>query len=785
MLRKLHLPSALFSSLLVVLAVLTVSANPMPGGNPGDNLLPIPQKSSFAKETFAFNKNWAIAPGAGISRETGAVNSLITETQERFDIPLKINAAPKAATATQPLIRLVMKPGSVAIGKTTDKNVEDLKKQAYRLKLEANEIIITANAPAGLFYGVQSLLQLLTRQDENKVVLPKGEITDWPDLEVRSIYWDDAHHLERIPALKRAIRQASYFKINGFALKLEGHFQFVSAKPIVEPYALTPAEYQDLANYAKARFVELMPFLDVPAHISFILKHPAYAHLRAYPNNNYQMSMVSPEAEKLLLDMFGELIDASKGGKYVFLSNDEAYYAGKADNEKAEAAKAGGNGAFLAKFIKRLADELYKKGRISIIWGEYPLNGEDVKFLPKHLVNGVYDGSVAEAYRNNGNRQNIYTSTQGMEPLFPSYFTFPANKFPLSESKSSALVTDDEMAQGELEKGRVEGVVKTVSSAIAQNKSDFMGMLVAGWGDSGLNPETFWLGYAAGASAGWSRGSETAQELTDRFYASFYGSGTVNINRVYQLLSSQAQFWNDSWDWTPSELRTPIVGNSEGIFDTPKHLKDQTLSLLPIPAAKTFSLDKDWIANNALRLKATEKYLQENNELIELLQKNIGSADFQQYNLRILLSIAQLCRQELNMLLDFKRISSLLKLSSDLSATSAPAAISLLDQALDQAKEIRSERNETYQSMVAAWYEEWLPRVAEANGRVYLDQVDDVKDHVPMRTADMTYLIYRQLNYPLEKWYEQVKEVRNQRAKEINLPVRADLLNWKNTGLQP
>jgi hypothetical protein len=87
--------------------------------------------------------------------------------------------------------------------------------------------------------------------------LPQDQIEDWPDLELREIYWDDAHHLERPEALKKAIRQAAFYKVNGFALKLEGHFQFKSAPALVEPYALTTGEYQDLTNYGLRYHVQL------------------------------------------------------------------------------------------------------------------------------------------------------------------------------------------------------------------------------------------------------------------------------------------------------------------------------------------------------------------------------------------------------------------------------------------------------------------------------------------------------------------------------------------------
>jgi hypothetical protein len=71
--------------------------------------------------------------------------------------------------------------------------------------------------------------------------------------------------------------------------------------------------------------------------------------------------------------------------------------------------------------------------------------------------------------------------------------------------------------------------------------------------------------------------------------------------------------------------------------------------------------------------------------------------------------------------------------------------------------------------------------VEEANGRKFLNEVDDVKDHLPMRTVDMSYLVYREMILPLGQWYDQVEAVRNQYAQAHHLPVRADKLDWEDT----
>jgi hexosaminidase len=159
---------------------------------------------------------------------------------------------------------------------------------------------------------------------------------------------------------------------------------------------------------------------------------------------------------------------------------------------------------------------------------------------------------------------------------------------------------------------------------------------------------------------------------------------------------------------------------------------------------------------------------------------NIERADFNRYNLEVFLSIAQLYRQNLEMVLDFGRISELLKsAAASASKPNATEAVAALDEALNLAETIREQRNAALQDAAATWYQSWFPRVSEANGRRYLDVVDDVKDHHPVRTIDMSYLVYREFLFPLGEWAEQVQAVRNSYAQAHNLAPRESKLEWK------
>ena len=103
-----------------------------------------------------------------------------------------------------------------------------------------------------------------------------------------------------------------------------------------------------------------------------------------------------------------------------------------------------------------------------------------------------------------------------------------------------------------------------------------------------------------------------------------------------------------------------------------------------------------------------------------------------------------------------------------------------LGRALDAARAIQWSRNKALRDVQNTWYKSWYPRVAEANGRKFLHELDDVKDHLPDRTIDMSYLVYREMLLPFGEWAEQIRIARNQYAQKHQLPIRNDKLDWKD-----
>jgi hexosaminidase len=777
-------PSPFTLGLLVVLVAGNLPAGAIsPLGSRGYTTLPEVQRFSPGGSDFQFGEGWRLQLGLGVEPNDVAVETLKEDLKARFGVTLSQSGAVGGHAKT---LSLSMAPNSIEIGEATDHNRRALAGQAYKIVLAPGNISVKANAAPGLLYGVETLIQLL-KPKGGSLWLPAGEITDWPDLELRVIYWDDAHHLEHLDVLKSALRQAAFYKVNGFALKLEGHFQYKSAAPIVEPYALLPAELQELTDYASRYHIDLIPYLDGPAHDAFILKHPEYARLREFPESNYEFCATNPDTYQLLFGMYQDLLDANRGGKYFVLSTDEPYYVGLANkpqcDEATRAKELGSVGKLLAEFVTKTASYLHDRGRTVIFWGEYPLVPEDIPSLPGYLMNGeVYGPKFDPVFRARGIRQMVYTSTEGSEKVFPNYYILPSTRRLHAGLQGPGRVAD-----------MVEHISFASTSALSSTQpdvprarqADLLGAFVAGWADAGLHPETFWLGYASGPAAAWHPASDP-EELTSSFYALFYGPSATGMGRLYQLMSEQAQFWDDSWEMAPSGARTPIFGESYGILKPPRPARDHTLPALPVPSAQLLTLGYDWERENAKRLQLAREFLAGNDELIDLLHAELQRAEFNHYNLEVFLSIAQLCRQNLEMLLDLGRINASLQAAQSAAGRGdAERALASVDRALDLVEYVRQRRNAVLRSVTSTWYKSWLPRVAEANGRRYLDRVDDVKDHEPVRTIDMSYLIYRELLLPLGDWAEQARAARNQYAQANHLPTRDGKLDWKDTKTLP
>ena len=255
----------------------------------------IPQPVSLQRQegNFTLPVSPVIETPAGARTVAGYLSKKLS-TATGYQCVIKEGASGSAKS-----IRLVL---------TNDKT---FKKEQYLLKSGADGIIITAADPAGLFYGVQTLLQLLPPSIESKTVVsgswtvPAVTITDYPRFAWRGLMFDVSRHFFTKAEVKEFIDEMARYKFNllhlhltddqGWRIEIKsypkltevgawnvpktGTFNKFSAPADDEPRSyggfFTQDDIKELVAYAKAQFVNILPEVDVPGH--------SLAALAAYP----------------------------------------------------------------------------------------------------------------------------------------------------------------------------------------------------------------------------------------------------------------------------------------------------------------------------------------------------------------------------------------------------------------------------------------------------------------------------------------------------------------------
>ena len=162
----------------------------------------------------------------------------------------------------------------------------------YDLAIGANGIRIAAATPAGVFYGTQTLRQLLPWAVELRgprpfaVSVPAGHITDRPRYEWRGVFLDVSRHFFSVADVKRYIDLTSMYKMNRLHLHLsddQGWRIEIAAWPNLTRYGgstavgggaggfYTKADYAEIVNYARDRFMMVIPEIEMPSHCNAAL----------------------------------------------------------------------------------------------------------------------------------------------------------------------------------------------------------------------------------------------------------------------------------------------------------------------------------------------------------------------------------------------------------------------------------------------------------------------------------------------------------------------------------
>ncbi len=693
----------------------------------GFSLIPAPQQVELGPKNVVVDNSWTLVSESGANDR--ATKRLTQGAMDLHNLTFSRTGEKK--------VILAIKPGIV---KGTDDPA--LNEQGYLLKISPELIEITGNSGAGLFYGVQSLLQLMRYNSHGQLILPECLIRDWPALQLRFVHWDTKHHQKRMETMKRLIDWHAFFKVNMIAIEIEDKYEYPRHPVIGAPGAYTKAEMQELTQYAMERYIQIVPDVQSPAHMAYVLKHQEFEHLKADPTSNYQICMCNPQAIDLIFDMYQDLIDATPGVDYFLVSTDEVYYAGICD-QCSKPYNPENRSAAWAEFAVKAHDWLAKRNRRMIAWVEYPLKAKDIALLPSDLIDGVMgnDKAFIEMENKVGIRQLAYSSVQGSEHLFSSYFP-----------------------------SKLANISQTVRKGIAAGANP-IGSFAAAWDDSGLHEEVFHLGWATITNYAWNPWGPTVEQNVADFMDVFYGHNSPEMVPVYNLLIEGAQFFQSGWDNVTSTERGPGYGNSYGKGIGTRRT-DEILHLPEIPKKGTLEIDSIFNERYNELISGAKGMKVKNEDLINKLTSYTSQVERNQYNLEVYLSIAFMQRYFINTILTLSDAESgLIRANAAAEKGKPENAVAYMVEASKRIKSNIEWGNWMWNNLTKTWEKSRVEKGRSFNGRDFMHVLDDVKDHWADRRPGLDYMIapFQRMDMPgyLARLNERIKEY----AAENNVSV--------------
>ena len=284
-----------FALSLVAVTALAAAAESGVGATQDLALVPFPKSVNLEAGRFSLTKSLTFEVSGG---EGDGLAQLLNVELQRAGLRA---ARTSVLRSTIPAFRLAARkhaPVLPALPQQTNS-------ESYALSIRADEIVCAARDPAGLFYGLQTLRQLI-RANRQGDTLPCLEVRDWPSLRWRC-FQDD---LTRGPSstldtLKFEASLASYLKLNLMTDYMEYQFAF-KKHPNIGPTngSFTPQELSALVDYVKPLHLDVLGNQQSFGHFGQILSHPEYAAMRETPD---VLTPVREETYRFLDDLYSEV----------------------------------------------------------------------------------------------------------------------------------------------------------------------------------------------------------------------------------------------------------------------------------------------------------------------------------------------------------------------------------------------------------------------------------------------------------------------------------------------
>jgi len=414
--------------------------------------------------------------------------------------------------------------------------------EGYVLHVETSGIMLAAEGPAGLYYGMQTLKQLL-RGAATAGTLPSVRISDWPDLQYRGIMDDISRGpVPTLAYMKQQIRRIAELKMNMLmyyvehVVETERHGEFSPAGG-----GVSIAEWRKLSEYADQYHVTLVGNFQSFGHFQHILSHPRYAPLG---ERGSLLSPVLPESEQLLRDIYEVLVPAFSS-PYFCVNSDETFDLGKgASKDRVDSL---GAGVVYAEHILRMHSILEELGVRMIMTGDIVLqHPEALDMLPKDIIMITWEYGPHESY------------SHLIEPFIEAGFDFMVCP---GIQNTRRLTPDYNRIFPNLKNFIRDGV-----------EYGSFGLMNTVWDTEGIPLfSRAWYGIAYSADLSWRYSEDDVDLFSERFLNGIYGDKTGNLTRGIWKLAELAELqptssMNDRILWThyiPKRLESIRLSSAE------------------------------------------------------------------------------------------------------------------------------------------------------------------------------------------------------------------------------
>lgn len=432
-------------------------------------------------------------------------------TQLSYIVSQGESKIPILGTLLNALPRTEREGKSITLSLSEQNTPESL--EGYILEITPKGVTIRSRGQAGLFYGCQTLEQLMEDSRDFHIAIPCIRIIDYPEISYRAVHLDTKHHLDRTEYYYRTIDKLARYKVNAVIWELEDKLRYTRRPEIGAPNAISKQEMQAICRYAKERNIEISPLVQGLGHAGFILKH--HWELRENPHSDWEFCPSDPRTYEMQFDLYLDAMEAMPDSKYLHIGGDEITAIGID-----ERCKATGKTAFELQMIwlKKVCDFAVSHGKTPIFWDDMPLKYADLWWL---LHRPLTDDEI---------RKNWNTSR-----LDEAIKMFPKNCIYMRWHYEDPTVLSHRMLLEWYHKNGLNVMGATAASmgetpfmprnnSRAQYIKDFSklvfknqlkGILATAWGDGSPHLETVMRGFIAQGEYGWHPEGRTVNEFIE------------------------------------------------------------------------------------------------------------------------------------------------------------------------------------------------------------------------------------------------------------------------------